>query len=398
MATRSDSFDRADSSSLGVDWTEDYGDWAIASNNVRCDSTNDYQKARWTGAAMDSSNYYVEMPARSGAAAIGIGPAARLVGSATVSYYAYMIFGGDSAYLVYINGGSETILDTGSAITASTNYTLRIEVDGSTIRGYLNGSLDCEATNSALTAGAPGIASYGGSNANTYGTQWTAVDLASGTTYYSTPAGSLTPAGAANKRTSKRPAGSLTPTGAANKRTSKRPAGSVGLAGTVRKSTARRVAGSVGLAGVLAAVRTVLASVGGVLALAGTVAKQTARTLAGALTTAGNLATQLLAGVIEQAVGGALTLAGVVRKSTAKRVAGSVELAGGIVRQIGKQLAGSIGLAGSVVRNWFSPSAPKVDVTIGDAAQTMLAIGNARWTAVAATDMAQTVLTIGDAT
>jgi hypothetical protein len=380
MATRSDSFDRADSSSLGVDWTEDYGDWAIASNNVRCDSTNDYQKARWTGAAMDSSNYYVEMPARSGAAAIGIGPAARLVGSATVSYYAYMIFGGDSAYLVYINGGSETILDTGSAITASTNYTLRIEVDGSTIRGYLNGSLDCEATNSALTAGAPGIASYGGSNANTYGTQWTAVDLASGTTYYSTPAGSLTPAGAANKRTSKRPAGS------------------VGLAGTVRKSTARRVAGSVGLAGVLAAVRTVLASVGGVLALAGTVAKQTARTLAGALTTAGNLATQLLAGVIEQAVGGALTLAGVVRKSTAKRVAGSVELAGGIVRQIGKQLAGSIGLAGSVVRNWFSPSAPKVDVTIGDAAQTMLAIGNARWTAVAATDMAQTVLTIGDAT
>ncbi len=42
------------------------------------------------------------------------------------------------------------MLDTGSAITASTNYDLRIEVDGTTIRGgYVNGVLDMEATHSA---------------------------------------------------------------------------------------------------------------------------------------------------------------------------------------------------------------------------------------------------------
>jgi len=182
MATVSDTFDRADSTSLGANWTEDSGDWSIASNNIRCDtSSGAYRKLRWAGAAMDSNNYYVEMPARSGSSSIGIGPAARLAASSTVSYYAYMIFGGDSAYLIYINGGSETILDTGAAITASTNYTLRIEVDGTTIRGYLNGVLDCEATNSSLTSGPPGISAYGGGNSNSYGTTWTAVDLAAAT-------------------------------------------------------------------------------------------------------------------------------------------------------------------------------------------------------------------------
>ena len=179
MATRTDTFDRADSSSLGSDWTEDSGDWAIASNNIRCNtSSGAYRKLRWAGAAMDSNDYYVEMPARSGSDAIGIGPAARLAASSTVSYYTYLIFGGDSSYLIYVNGGAETILDTGSAISSSTNYTLRIEVDGSTIRCYLNGTLDCEATHSVLTSGPPGIAAYGGGNTNTYVTTWTASDLA----------------------------------------------------------------------------------------------------------------------------------------------------------------------------------------------------------------------------
>ena len=56
MATRSDTFDRANSTSLGADWTEDSGDWEIVSNNVSQATTgNSYRKLRWTGAAMDSA-------------------------------------------------------------------------------------------------------------------------------------------------------------------------------------------------------------------------------------------------------------------------------------------------------------------------------------------------------
>lgn len=72
------------------------------------------------------------------------------------------------------------MLDTGSAITASTNYDLRIEVDGTTIRGYVNGVLDLEATHSALSSGSPGVAGYGGNNSNTYCATWAAEDLGGG--------------------------------------------------------------------------------------------------------------------------------------------------------------------------------------------------------------------------
>ena len=179
MATRTDTFDRANSSNLGADWAEDSGDWAIVSNNVRCNTTaGAYRKLRWVGAALDSANYSVEVVARSGNISNGIGPAVRLAASSAVTYYGYVIFGGDAAYLVEITAGGEAILDTGSAITASTNYTLRLEVDGSTIRGYLNGVLDVSATDTSLASGPPGIMAYGGSDANTYVTTWTASDLA----------------------------------------------------------------------------------------------------------------------------------------------------------------------------------------------------------------------------
>ena len=179
MATRSDTFDRANSTSLGADWTEDSGDWEIVSNNVSQATTgNSYRKLRWTGAAMDSSDYSVEVIARSSASNYGIGPAARCAGSSAVTYYAYLMFGGDAAYLGEITAGGENILDTGSAITANTNYTLRLEVEGSAIRGYLNGVLDVSATDASLSSGAPGIAAYGGGTSVAYITTWTASDLA----------------------------------------------------------------------------------------------------------------------------------------------------------------------------------------------------------------------------
>lgn len=228
---------------------------------------------------------------------------------------------------------------------------------------------------------------------------WFPSFVASGgpTTYYSTPAGSVAPAGAQARRTSKTPAGSVTPSGATSKRTSKTPAGSVGLAGA------------------LAAVRTVLASVGGTLApagalvrstakglagsvgLAGAQVRSTAKNLAGTLALAGGLAAQLIGGVIEQAVGGTLALAGTMARATSITVSGALTPAGSIARRIARTLAGALALAGSVVTTWISPSAPKLDVTLSDAAQTALAIVDAAQTAVSVANSAQTTLAIGDA-
>jgi len=183
MATRADSFDRANSTNLGSDWAEDSGDWKITSNNVLQDTSGgSYRKLRWVGAAMDSANYSVEAPCRSGTGHT-VGPAARMAASSTVSYYALVIFAGFGAYIVYINAGAETILDSSSVtINSSTTYTLRLEVEGTALRGYVNGSLELETTHSALTSGPPGLAAYGGGNASAYATGWTASDLSSGVT------------------------------------------------------------------------------------------------------------------------------------------------------------------------------------------------------------------------
>ena len=398
MTTRTDTFDRADSSSLGADWTEDSGDWAIVSNNVRQNTTgNSYRKLRWSGAAMDSADYSVEVVARSGGLSNGIGPAARCAASSTVTYYAYIIFGGDAAYLVEITGGSESVLATGSSVSANTNYTLRLEVEGSTIRCYLNGSLDIETTDASLTSGPPGIAAYGGNNANTYATTWTATDLASGTIYYSTPTGSLTPSGAIVRRPSKTPTGSLTPTGRTARRTSKTPAGAFTPAGA------------------LSAVRTVLANMSGALGLAGAVGRSTAKGVAGAFTPAGAVGRSMakvitgvlglagdvaaeISGYYQQAVGGALSLAGALNRTTARTLTGSLALSGAVIRQIAKTIGGILNLVGNVGRNWISPFEPKLDVTLVDMAQTTLTVANMAQTTLTVANAAQTVLTIGDAT
>ena len=305
---------------------------------------------------MDSSNYSVEVTARSGGSSYGIGPAARLAASSAVTCYGYVIFGGDAAYLVEITAGAETILGTGSDITANTNYTLRLEVDGSTIRCYLNGALDIEVTDASLNSGGPGIMGYGGNNANTYITTWTAIDLATGTTYNQSAAGSMTPSGANVRRTNKAMSGALSLAGASVRAARKSVAGVLAPAGATVRRTAKSVAGALGLAGALSAVRLVLASVGGALSLAGALARQTN------ITTAGTLA-----------------------------------LSGAVARSIAKSLAGALGLAGALVRALFGPSASKLDVTLSDAAQTALTIGDAAQTALTIVNAAQTALTIGDA-
>jgi hypothetical protein len=353
MATRTDTFDRANSTNLGSDWSEDSGDWAINNNNLVQGTTgNAYRKVRWVGAAMDSNNYSVEVIARSEGGSQGIGPAARCSANTNVTYYSYMIFGSDRAYLLLIQNGSETILATGSTVAANTNYTLRIEVEGNTIRGYLNGTLDVSATDNTLTSGPPGVAAYGGTTTNsTYITTWTASDL--GGAYAQSVAGVITPSGLILRRPNKRLAGALTPSGVLIRFISNIQNGSLTFVGTLVRQTNKNIFGN--------------------LEFIGSLVRQTLKRANGVLTSSGILTTLL---VFSAFLSGTLSTTGNLIRQTGKNIAGNIGTTGLLVRRIGKLLMGILTSAGSVVRTLISANVNKADVDLTDIASVNVVLTN----------------------
>jgi len=190
-ASISDDFNRADSTSLGANWTEDSGDWAITSNTLRQTSSgNVYRKCRHN-TALDSANYDVEVDGRSGGSAIGVGPFGRGAASAAVTYYGFISFEGDANYIVEITAGSEAILATGTAPpAASTNFRLRC--DGSTLTGFENDISDATVVDATLTSGAVGVASYANPNgAGAFADNFAAADLAGGPVTYNETGGAI---------------------------------------------------------------------------------------------------------------------------------------------------------------------------------------------------------------
>lgn len=188
MATVSDNFDRANSTSLGADWAEDVGNWAIASNRLQQGTAGgSYYKCRWVGAALASNDYAVQAGVYSGADGnVGSGVFGRGAVSATATFYALVGFPGDRFYIVEITAGAEQIHRTSAATcAASTLYTLRFECEGSTLRGYINGTLDANLTftDASLATGAVGVIAYGDQDAGgsgAYVDDWTAYDLGGG--------------------------------------------------------------------------------------------------------------------------------------------------------------------------------------------------------------------------
>lgn len=159
-------------------WTQDSGTWTITGGTLRQTATGSaWRKLRYT-AAMDTADYTIQADARSGSLMFGAGVGGRMTADAAVTYYGWAIFGGDSAYLVEITAGAETVLATGSGITASTTYTIRLRCEGSALAGYLNGALDASASDASLTAGRVGCISHSQiDSANDWLDNWSAQDL-----------------------------------------------------------------------------------------------------------------------------------------------------------------------------------------------------------------------------
>src|SRR3990167_2211066 len=138
MTSISDAFNRADSTSLGADWTEDSGDFSIISNTLRQETAgSSYRKCRHN-TALASDNYDSEVDGRASGSTFGFGAFGRGAVSATVTYYAIVGFGADAFYLVEITAGVEGVLASGGTCTANTAYNARINCNGSSLTGFVD--------------------------------------------------------------------------------------------------------------------------------------------------------------------------------------------------------------------------------------------------------------------
>lgn len=188
MATVSDNFDRANGAP-GANWTDrGSGTWTISSNQLyQTASAGSYRMLGYTGAALASDNYSVQAACTSLSGSVGPGVCARMPSGTAVTGYGMIIFAGDTCYIVEITAGVESIIDTGTiSIVSGTAYTIRLEVEGTAIRGYVNGVLDLSVTDASLTTGIPGLITYGGGSVGT-ANRWddfTASDLAAGGSLY----------------------------------------------------------------------------------------------------------------------------------------------------------------------------------------------------------------------
>lgn len=161
MATAS--FDGPDAGSLPSPWvTVQNGPVAtIVSNVAACSTTAQEGCAIWDGDETFTADQVAEVVI----AAIGVdsymGPAVR-GDPAGPDYYGFYADSGNQ-FLVRVDGGTYTALASRS-VTTSVNDILRLEVEGTTLRAYVNGTLWTSLTDSAIANGTPGILSWGNNN------------------------------------------------------------------------------------------------------------------------------------------------------------------------------------------------------------------------------------------
>lgn len=154
----SDDFNRADGS-LGANWTVDEGAMTITSNEVVGGTGVNF--ARATGASPSSADYKVETERRSTSGNLNV--FARSTDLNNLYLYQQQF----NSILNLYKRVSGTWTQLGSNVTGSTRSigdTVKIEVSGTTIKGFLNGVEQHSQTDSSITATGTGGVRNTGSN------------------------------------------------------------------------------------------------------------------------------------------------------------------------------------------------------------------------------------------
>ncbi|WP_328653694.1 right-handed parallel beta-helix repeat-containing protein [Micromonospora sp. NBC_00330] len=147
-------------------WTASGGTWTVATDGSRVyrqsgtssDARSLAGTASWTDysvqatvkpTAFNGSNRFVALLARA---------------QSSTSYYYLALRSNNTVELKRLSGGSSTTLDSAATtVTVGTAYTLRIDVAGSSLKGYVNGTLLTEATDSQFATGRIGVATFNAS-------------------------------------------------------------------------------------------------------------------------------------------------------------------------------------------------------------------------------------------
>jgi hypothetical protein len=148
VATFSDDFNRADSSSLGAGWVEVSGDWSIVSGRLSSGSAGGTIILRAAG-AMDGSDNYAQVTIAV-TAAVSHGVWCR--GDSTLSNGYLLRNDGTEWTLFWVVGGSFNPIGSYAAAAVDGDV-VRIQAVGSTIKGFINGVERISVTDTAVTTG-----------------------------------------------------------------------------------------------------------------------------------------------------------------------------------------------------------------------------------------------------
>jgi hypothetical protein len=155
-----DLFTRGDSSSLGVMWSEQRGDWDLISNQLRFNGTlTNHAVLSLLGSFYQLADARVEVTDPFAGAFDCPGPAARIGSGGDPNLYGVWLNGTTVQLQVWKRvGGVDTQLGSSVGVTRVQGAKIRLDLIGSRLRVYYNGTLTHDLTDTAITAaGAPGV-------------------------------------------------------------------------------------------------------------------------------------------------------------------------------------------------------------------------------------------------
>jgi len=341
-------------------WTIREGAFDIFSNSVAPDAAGECTAVR--NAESFDDDQYVEATVVAISSGIYVGLVVRCDLAGAVNYYMWAADSADQGYLVKFVEGENTVLLNGGS-TFSVSDRLRFEVEGTTLRGYINDVLDMTITDASIASGSPGLKGLNDGTASRLD-NWEAGNLA--VVIVLNVAGSLTPAGSLVRQPHKGVAGSVSPAGTALKSLGRlwggvivptgvtirqaglRQAGSLTPSGGLLLQVRKLLAGSLTPSGTVATIRTVLLSLAGSLTPGGIVIRQVRLLAGGAVQPVGAALKS-----ISRGWGGEITPTGTVSSihSILLSLAGSVGPSGMVARQVDKLVAGVVAPVGSLSRS-----------------------------------------------
>jgi pectate lyase len=142
-------------------WSKSGGSWSVATDgSLVFRQAGTSSDARTLAGSATWTDYGVQArvkPTGFNGANRHVGVVARAQSSS--SYYAFVVTSTGGVQIVRRSGGDPVALASASAgVTVGTWATLRLEVVGTSLRGYVNGALLVQATDSTFTAGRAGLA------------------------------------------------------------------------------------------------------------------------------------------------------------------------------------------------------------------------------------------------